>query len=57
MDDRDFHTVALGGFDPKRVASDYALFKGTMGIDKPFDPAAVFTDAYLDKSIKMGPAK
>ena len=57
MDDRDFHTIALGWFDPHRVASDYALFKSTMGIDKPFDPSAVFSDAFLDKSIKMGPPK
>jgi NitT/TauT family transport system substrate-binding protein len=57
MDDRDFHAIALGWMDPKRVASDYALFKGTIGIDKPFDPSTVFTDAFLDKSIKMGPAK
>jgi NitT/TauT family transport system substrate-binding protein len=57
MDDHDFHTIALGWFNPQRVASDYALFKGTMGIDKPFDPSSVFSDAFLDKSIKMGPAK
>jgi len=57
MDDPDFHTVALGWFNPKRVASDYDLFKGTIGIDKPYDPTTAYSDAFLDHSIKMGPAK
>ncbi len=45
--------LALGGFDGARVKADYELVQGLIGIDKPFDPATLFTNDYLDKSIRM----
>lgn len=46
-------TVALGWFDPKRMESDYELVKTYFGLEKPFDVKSVYTDEFLDKSIKM----
>jgi NitT/TauT family transport system substrate-binding protein len=46
-------TVALGWFDPKRMESDYNLVKTYFGLEKPFDVTSAYTDAFLDKSIKM----
>lgn len=46
-------TVALGWFDPKRMESDYELVKTYFGLEKPFDIKEAYTDAFLDKSIKM----
>lgn len=46
-------TVALGWFDPQRMASDYELVKTYFGLEKPFDIKEAYTDAFLDKSIKM----
>ena len=45
--------VALGWFDPKRMESDYELVKTYFGLEKPFDIKEAYTDAFLDKSIKM----
>ena len=45
--------VALGGFDSARVKSDYELVQSLIGIDKPFDPASLFTNDYLDKNLRM----
>ena len=45
--------VALGGFDSSRVKADYDLVQSLIGIDKPFDPATVFTNEYLDKNLRM----
>ncbi|MFC5610155.1 ABC transporter substrate-binding protein [Variovorax soli] len=53
MRDETTTKVALGGFDGARVASDYELVKSLIGIDKSFDPAVLFTNDYLDKSIRM----
>ena len=46
-------TVALGWFDPKRMDADYELVKTYFGLDRPFDVKEVYTDDFLDKSIKM----
>jgi len=46
-------TVALGWFDPKRMASDYALVETYFGLEKPFNIEDAYTDDFLDKSIKM----
>ncbi len=45
--------VALGGFDSARVKADYDLVQSLIGIDKPFEPATLFTNDYLDKSLRM----
>lgn len=45
--------VALGSFDTARVKSDYELVQSLIGIDKPFDPASLFTNDYLDKNLRM----
>lgn len=45
--------VALGAFDGNRVKADYELVSSLIGIDKAFDPAAMFTNEYLDKKIRM----
>lgn len=45
--------VALGAFDGNRVKADYELVSTLIGIDKAFDPAAMFTNEYLDKKIRM----
>lgn len=45
--------VALGAFDANRVKADYELVSSLIGIDKAFDPAAMFTNEYLDKKIRM----
>lgn len=39
--------------DDKRMAADYDLVKEYIGIDKPFDVKTVYTNEFLDKSIKM----
>ena len=53
MSDKISQTVALGWHDDKRMQDDYNLVKDYVGIDKPFDVKAVYTNAFLDKSIKM----
>ena len=35
------------------MQDDYNLVKDYVGVDKPFDVKAVYTNAFLDKSIKM----
>jgi NitT/TauT family transport system substrate-binding protein len=45
--------VTLGGFDSARVKGDYDLVQSLIGIDKPFDPASLFTNDYLDKNLRM----
>jgi len=53
MRDRYTTTVALGWFDPGRMASDYQLVKTYFGLEKPFDVQQAYTDEFLDRSIKM----
>jgi NitT/TauT family transport system substrate-binding protein len=57
MSDKTSQTIALGWFDPKRMENDYNLVKAYVGIEKPFDMTKYYTNAFLDKSIKMVPAK
>jgi NitT/TauT family transport system substrate-binding protein len=45
--------VALGSFDSARVKADYDLVQSLIGIDKPFDPATLFTNEFLDKNLRM----
>lgn len=53
MSDRISQTVALGWFDPERVANDYNLVKTYVGIEVSFDVTKYYTNGFLDKSIKM----
>jgi NitT/TauT family transport system substrate-binding protein len=53
MSDPTSQTVALGWFDDRRMADDYKLVAETIGIDKPYDVGAAYTDQFLDKSLKM----
>lgn len=45
--------VALGSFDGARVKADYDLVQSLIGLDKPFDPATMFTNEFLDKNLRM----
>ena len=53
MSDKTSQTVALGWHDDKRMQDDYALVRDYISIDKPFDVKTVYTNDFLDKSIKM----
>lgn len=53
MSDKTSQTVALGWFDPTRMENDYNLVKKYLGIETPFDVTQHYTNAFLDKSIKM----
>ena len=53
MSDKISKSVALGWHDDARMASDYDLVKTYVGLDKPFDVKAAYTNEFLDKSIKM----
>ena len=45
--------VALGAFDGARVKSDYELVQTLIGIDKPFDPATLFSNEFLSQKALM----
>jgi len=53
MSDKFSREVALGYFDDARMASDYDLVKDYIGVDKPFDVKTVYSNEFLDRSIKM----
>ncbi|MDE2230044.1 MAG: ABC transporter substrate-binding protein [Alphaproteobacteria bacterium] len=53
MSDKTSQTMALGWFDPKRMDETYNLVKTYVGLGKPFDVTKYYTNAFLDKSIKM----
>ena len=53
MSDSTSQSVALGWFDQKRMEETYNLVKTYIGLEKPFDVSGTYTDAFLDKSIKM----
>jgi NitT/TauT family transport system substrate-binding protein len=53
MSDPVSRSVALGWHDDKRMAEDYELVKTYLGLDKPYDIRDAYTNAFLDKSIKM----
>ena len=53
MSDKSSREVALGIHDDKRMAQDYALVKEYIGLDKEFDVKTVYTNEFLDRSIKM----
>jgi NitT/TauT family transport system substrate-binding protein len=53
MSDKYSREVALGYHDPARMQADYNLVKDYVGVGKPFDVKTVYTNEFLDKSIKM----
>lgn len=53
MSDKFSREVALGIHDDKRMQDDYALVKDYIGLDKPFDVKATYTNEFLDRSVKM----
>ena len=53
MSDKHSKTVALGILDDARMAADYDLVKTYIGIEKPYDVKAAYTNEFLDRSIKM----
>ncbi|HVL59654.1 MAG TPA: ABC transporter substrate-binding protein [Burkholderiaceae bacterium] len=53
MSDKFSREVALGIHDDKRMADDYELVREYIGIEKPFDVKATYTNEFLDRSIKM----
>jgi NitT/TauT family transport system substrate-binding protein len=53
MSDKYSREEALGILDDKRMQDDYALVRDYVGIDKPFDVKTVYTNEFLDRSIKM----
>jgi len=53
MSDRFSREVALGIHDDGRMKADYELVREYIGIDKPFDVKASYTNEFLDRSVKM----
>jgi NitT/TauT family transport system substrate-binding protein len=53
MSDKYSKSVALGILEDERMANDYELVKSYVGIDKPYDVKAAYTNEFLDRSIKM----
>jgi NitT/TauT family transport system substrate-binding protein len=55
MSDKTSQTIALGWFDPERMQQTYDLVKSYVGLEKPFDVTAAYTNGFLDTSLKMKP--
>jgi NitT/TauT family transport system substrate-binding protein len=53
MSDEFSRTKGLGFMDPTRMQTDYDLVAKYLGVTTPFDIKALYTDAFLDPSIKM----
>jgi NitT/TauT family transport system substrate-binding protein len=53
MSDKFSKSVALGIHDDGRMKADYELVRDYVGIEKPFDVKSVYTNEFLDRSIKM----
>ncbi|HMM84004.1 ABC transporter substrate-binding protein [Azohydromonas sp.] len=53
MSDKFSREVALGIHDDARMASDYELVREYIGLDKTFDVKTVYTNEFLDRSVKM----
>lgn len=53
MSDKYSRTVALGYLDPARMKADYELVKKYIGIEKPYDVRSIYTNQFLNRSIKM----
>ena len=53
MSDKFSRQIALGIHEDGRMKADYALVRDYVGLDKEFDVKTVYTNEFLDKSIKM----
>ncbi|QCO56052.1 ABC transporter substrate-binding protein [Pseudorhodobacter turbinis] len=53
MRDETTQTVALGAFSPERMAADYGMVATYFDLKEPFDIETVYTNEFLDTSIKM----
>jgi NitT/TauT family transport system substrate-binding protein len=53
MSNRTSREVALGIHDDARMKADYGLVREYIGLDKPFDVKRVYTNEFLDRSVKM----
>ncbi len=53
MSDKFSREMALGIHEDGRMKNDYELVREYIGIDKPFDVKTVYTNEFLDRSIKM----
>jgi NitT/TauT family transport system substrate-binding protein len=53
MSDPTSQADGLGWFDPKRMTETYDLVKTYVGIDKPLTVTDIYSNAFLDPSIKM----
>jgi hypothetical protein len=56
MDDNAFRTEAFGWFVAKRVEEDLAVVRENFELKYPFEASSVYTNAFLDKALKL-PAK
>ena len=55
MNDETSRTVALGWHDDQRMADDYKLVDEYLKMEKPYDVKDAYTNAFLDKNVKMPP--
>jgi NitT/TauT family transport system substrate-binding protein len=53
MSDKFSREVALGIHDDGRMQADYELVRDYVGIDKPFDVKSVYTNEFLERSVRM----
>jgi NitT/TauT family transport system substrate-binding protein len=53
MRDETTQTVALGAFSPERMAADYNMVETYFDLKEPFDIETVYTNEFLDETIKM----
>ena len=53
MSDKFSKSVALGIHDDARMKADYELVRDYVGLDKQFDVKTIYTNEFLDRSIKM----
>lgn len=53
MSDKFSREVALGIHDDGRMKADYALVKEAIGLDRDFDVTTIYTNEFLDRSIRM----
>lgn len=53
MNDDYARQTALGGFDPARVAKDYALVETYFKLEHEFPVASAYSNAFLDPAVKM----
>jgi NitT/TauT family transport system substrate-binding protein len=53
MSDKFSREMALGIHEDGRMKADYELVREYIGIDKPFDVKATYTNEFLDRSIRM----